>query len=73
MAKIPSLTSDFKIVFFPIKKEMEGSSRNTEANLVTLGSTQSSPERWNESSRGSDRSTPSGSSTLTETSIRGNV
>jgi len=53
---------------------MEGSSIYTEANPITLGSTQSSSERWDDSSRGSDRpTTPSGLSALTATSTRGNV
>ena len=71
MTKISSLASGFKIVYFPIKEEIKGSSRYTETNPVTLGSTYLSFERWDDSSGRFDRSTtPSGSSTLTESSKR---
>jgi len=75
MAKISSLASDFKIVYFPIKEEIEGPFIYTEANPVTLGSTQSNFERWNNSLRGYDRpAAPSGFFfTLTKTFYGGNV
>ena len=62
------------MVFFSMKEEMDDPSRDTKVNPVTLGSTQSSLERWDDSSRGYDRSaTPSGSLPFTESSMEGNV
>jgi len=74
MAKMPSSTSSFRMLCLSTKAEIEDESRYTEVNPVTLESTQSNPERGDDSSVGFERSaTLSEPSTLIEVSTGDNV
>ena len=62
------------MVCFPIKEKIKEPSKKTEANPITLGSTESNSKGWDDCSKGSYWSVaPSGSSALTTSSTRDNT